>query len=385
MPFGQLIIGPPGSGKSTYCEGMQQFLALLDRPTAIVNLDAANDRTKYTPALDVRDLVTLDEIMDAEALGPNGGILYALEELEHNFDWFEAELKKLTHDYILFDCPGQVELFTHHSSLRNIVWRLQKMGYSLIVMHLLDSFSLSTPSLYISTLLLSLRSMLQLDLPHLNVLTKVDNLNMHPLPLPLEFYTDAQGLADLLPHLDEEMSHSALALPDTAAAPAPSSRQLPPAPDNKFSALNRAIVDLVEEYALVSFELLCVEDRDSMAQLLQSIDRASGYAYSAGRDGGVRSEDVWRMAVREPARMEARDVEERWVTRREEMDEAERKKRQEEAVAAGGDAARNGGSQGLGVEAGDLNGLDEEERAMMAQMRMAGGPGVEVRRVGERR
>lgn len=31
-------------------------------------------------------------------------------------------------DYILFDCPGQVELFTHHSSLRNIFFKIQKMG-----------------------------------------------------------------------------------------------------------------------------------------------------------------------------------------------------------------------------------------------------------------
>lgn len=32
-------------------------------------------------------------------------------------------------DYVLFDCPGQVELFTHHTSLRNIFFRIQKMGY----------------------------------------------------------------------------------------------------------------------------------------------------------------------------------------------------------------------------------------------------------------
>jgi len=35
-------------------------------------------------------------------------------------------------DYILFDCPGQVELFTHHSSLRNIFFRLQKLGYRVL-------------------------------------------------------------------------------------------------------------------------------------------------------------------------------------------------------------------------------------------------------------
>lgn len=35
----------------------------------------------------------------------------------------------MVEDYVLFDCPGQVELFTHHGSLRNIFMRIQKMGY----------------------------------------------------------------------------------------------------------------------------------------------------------------------------------------------------------------------------------------------------------------
>ena len=95
MPFAQLIIGPPGSGKSTYCDGMQQMLAALQRKCAVVNLDPANDHTSYPAALDVRDLVPLDEVMEAEELGPNGGVLYALEELEHNFEWLENGLKEL--------------------------------------------------------------------------------------------------------------------------------------------------------------------------------------------------------------------------------------------------------------------------------------------------
>ena len=67
--------------------------------------------------------------MADEELGPNGGVLYALEELEHNAEWLEEGLKELGEDYVLFDCPGQVELFTHHSSLRNIFFRIQKLGY----------------------------------------------------------------------------------------------------------------------------------------------------------------------------------------------------------------------------------------------------------------
>jgi GTPase SAR1 family protein len=95
MPFAQLVIGPPGSGKSTYCDGMHQFMAAINRKCSVVNLDPANDSTSYPCALDVRDLVTIDEIMEQEDLGPNGGVLYALEELEHNFEWLEEGLKAL--------------------------------------------------------------------------------------------------------------------------------------------------------------------------------------------------------------------------------------------------------------------------------------------------
>lgn len=109
-------------------------MGAIGRQCSVVNLDPANDRTNYPCALDIRSLVTLEEIMADDRLGPNGGILYALEELEHNFEWFENGLKELGDDYILFDCPGQVELYTHHASLRNIFYRLQKLGYRVLAL-----------------------------------------------------------------------------------------------------------------------------------------------------------------------------------------------------------------------------------------------------------
>ncbi len=144
MPFAQLVIGPPGAGKSTYCNGMQQFMGAIGRKASIVNLDPANDpissNSNYSPALDIRELISLETIMKDEeiALGPNGGVLYALEELERDLDeengWFEEGLKRLGEDYVLFDCPGQVEIFTHHGSLRRVVGRLDKMGYRVCVL-----------------------------------------------------------------------------------------------------------------------------------------------------------------------------------------------------------------------------------------------------------
>ncbi|CAI7568881.1 hypothetical protein N7509_011301 [Penicillium cosmopolitanum] len=309
MPFAQLVIGPPGAGKSTYCNGMHQFLGAIGRKCSIVNLDPANDRTSYPCALDVRDLVTLEEIMDEDKLGPNGATLYALEELEENYSWLESGLKELGDDYVLFDCPGQVELFTHHASLRNIFFQIQKLGYRLIVIHLVDSYALTLPSMYISALLLSLRAMLQLDLPHLNVLTKIDNLSNYPdLPFNLDYYTEVQDLNFLLPHLESESSRL---------------------PHSKFGALNTAIMDLVEEFGLVAFETLAVEDKKSMMSLLRSIDRASGYAFGSAEGA---NDTVWQVAVREGMGVtDVRDVQERWLDNKDEYDDLERAELEEVA------------------------------------------------------
>ena len=73
MPFGQLVIGPPGSGKTTYCYGMQQYMRLLGRKVAVVNLDPANDALPYECAIDVAELVSLEVVMQSMHLGPNGG------------------------------------------------------------------------------------------------------------------------------------------------------------------------------------------------------------------------------------------------------------------------------------------------------------------------
>ncbi|KAI4089027.1 MAG: hypothetical protein LQ348_002742 [Seirophora lacunosa] len=334
MPFAQLVIGPPGSGKSTYCDGMQQFLSAIGRKCSVVNLDPANERTSYPCALDIRSLVTLEEIMADEALGPNGGVLYALEELQHNVEWLQRGLDGLGEDYVLFDCPGQVELFTHHASLRNVFFRIQKMGYRLVALHLTDSYCLTLPSLYISTLLLSLRSMLQLDLPHLNVLTKIDKIASYgPLPFDLEFYTEAQDLSDITAHLLEEnpmMRHP------------------------KFEGLNNAVVELVEDFGLVAFETLAVEDKKSMMTLLQAIDRAGGYAFG-GAEGA--NDTVWQVAVRDGLRgMSVRDVQERWIDRKEEYDELERRKIEEEMKAREESEAMD--------EYGDDEDLEEMQRGV---------------------
>lgn len=130
MPFGEVVIGPPGSGKSTYAFGKQQLFAALKRPICVVNLDPANDNIPYPCTISISSLITLQQVMDTHGLGPNGGMLYCMEYLEENFDWLEEELAQLAKDvYVVFDLPGQVEFWTNHESLKRIVDRLSKAGF----------------------------------------------------------------------------------------------------------------------------------------------------------------------------------------------------------------------------------------------------------------
>jgi hypothetical protein len=71
--------------------------------------------------------------MEEHGLGPNGGMLYCMEYLEANFDWLEEQLRSaglLSSDsYVVFDVPGQVELSSDHHSLKNIIGKLEKLGF----------------------------------------------------------------------------------------------------------------------------------------------------------------------------------------------------------------------------------------------------------------
>ena len=51
----------------------------------LFNLDPAAERfampdeTVITPSIDIRDLISLDEVMEDLQLGPNGGLVYCFE------------------------------------------------------------------------------------------------------------------------------------------------------------------------------------------------------------------------------------------------------------------------------------------------------------------
>lgn len=256
LAFGQVVIGPPGSGKTTYCHGMQEFMGRLGRKVTVVNLDPANETMPYQCAVDIAELITLPDVMDSLKLGPNGGLIYCMEYLEANFDWLQEKLAAFRGHYYLFDCPGQVELYTHHDALKNIFAQLVKWNFRLAAVHLVDSHYCTDPGKFISVLCTSLSTMLHVELPHVNVLSKMDLIEQYgKLAFNLDYYTEVLDLSYLVDHLASDPFF------------------------RNYRRLNEKLVEVIEDYSLVSFVPLNVQDKQSMRQVMQAVDKANGYSF----------------------------------------------------------------------------------------------------------
>jgi len=270
MVFGQVVIGPPGSGKTTYCHGMRQFLTAVGRKVAVINLDPANDILPYEVDADIRSLITLEGAAEACGLGPNGALIYCAEFLEANLDWLQEHLERLHDCYVLLDMPGQVELYTHHGSVRAVLQGLLARNHRLCAVHLVDAHHCSDPAKFISVLLVTLSTMVQLELPQVNLLSKIDLIERYgELAFGLDFYTDVVDPVRLLPFLLEREGNSTFA--------------------RRHAKLNEAIVEMVEDFSLVSFGTLNIQEKESVVRALRSIDKANGYCFGdpLGADAGI--------------------------------------------------------------------------------------------------
>ncbi|KAF3578589.1 hypothetical protein DY000_02033242 [Brassica cretica] len=178
MGYAQLVIGPAGSGKSTYCSSLYEHCETVGRTMNVVNLDPAAEIFNYPVAMDIRELVSLEDVMEELGLGPNGALMYCMEYLEDSLhDWVDEELDNYRDDdYLIFDCPGQIELFTHVPVLKNFVAHLQQKNFNVCVVYLLDSQFITDVTKFISGCMSSLSAMIQLELPHINILSKMDLL-----------------------------------------------------------------------------------------------------------------------------------------------------------------------------------------------------------------
>ena len=232
--------------------------------------------------MDIKDLISLEDVMEEMGLGPNGGLVYCFEFLLENLDFLTEALDGLTEDYlIIIDMPGQIELYTHIPILPALVKFLGAPGaldIRLCAAYLLEATFVVDRAKFFSGTLSAMSAMILLEVPHLNILSKMDLVKGQVRKRDLKRFLMPDSTL-----LDDDPAEiiQRQALGDRADEGEEADENVedvdPSARDSvmrgkSFKRLNRAVADLIESYSMVNYLKLDASDEDSVGAILSYID-----------------------------------------------------------------------------------------------------------------
>mgnify|MGYP001626136499 CR=1 FL=1 len=169
------VLGPAGSGKSTFTGSFVEWMQSNNYNAIAVNLDPGTEFLPYEPDVDVRDYVVLQDIMQDYSLGPNGAQILAADLIANQIDDIKKEIDEYDTDYVIVDTPGQLELFAFRTSSEFIMDQISdRKGF---IAFLMDPMVAISPSGYVSLLTLSASVFFRFYTPFINIINKIDLLN----------------------------------------------------------------------------------------------------------------------------------------------------------------------------------------------------------------
>lgn len=197
------FIGTAGAGKSSLCGATQEWCTRHGIDAIILNLDPGVEKLPYEPDVDVREWVSLREVMRTHGLGPNGAQIAACDLVALQGKKIQEALEEFRSDYILVDTPGQIELFVFRQSGRYLT---QLLGPERsLVAYLLDPILAKSPSSFVSQLLLATSVQFRLQLPVSHLLSKADLLTDDELKGILAWSQDSMELERSVQEESESM------------------------------------------------------------------------------------------------------------------------------------------------------------------------------------
>lgn len=206
-----IVIGMAGSGKSTFVARLAAHMAkkaaadaraapsaeapaagaqaagaqAADAQTApartpatrpyLLNIDPAVAGLGYSPNVDIRDTVDYARVMQEYNLGPNGGILTALNLFTTKFDQVLQIVEKRANDtdLVVLDTPGQIEIFTWSAS-GSIITDALASAMPTVVAYVVDTPRTTAPATFMSNMLYACSIMYKTKMPFIVVFNKTD-------------------------------------------------------------------------------------------------------------------------------------------------------------------------------------------------------------------
>jgi GTPase SAR1 family protein len=190
------VVGMAGSGKSSLVGHFTEWLKLNEQNAIAVNLDPGVTNLQYNPDIDVRNQISLEEIMDKYQLGPNGALIVATDLIGDGIEIIRDDLEEIEPDIVLVDTPGQIELFALRNCGPFIVDGIANCPKAIV--YLFDGLFSSTPLNYISNTFLAAAIHSRLLKPQVHVLTKQDLLEEEKLQDTIDWSDDHSKLIEAL-------------------------------------------------------------------------------------------------------------------------------------------------------------------------------------------
>jgi len=197
------IVGTAGSGKSLLTSAFSDWLKLKRQNAICVNLDPGVLKTPYTPDVDVREFISIDELMEKYELGPNGALVMAADLIATEIESIKKEIEDFNSDYVLIDTPGQMELFAFRASGPYIVNELTTDPKAIV--YLFDAPFSIDPLNYVSNMFLATAVYSRFLIPQVYTLSKADLVPERERKRVLDWGTKAGALENAI---EEQISET---------------------------------------------------------------------------------------------------------------------------------------------------------------------------------
>jgi hypothetical protein len=176
----------------------------------------------------------------------------------------------------------------------------------LTVVQLMDALYCTDATKFISATLLGTTTMIRLELPTVNVLSKVDLLSSYgTLPFQLDYYTECYDLQRLIPflHPTNVPSNDDASMDPIADNDEEDEYDIADDPEyqiilqqrrtskfaKSYERLHRALAEVVEDFSLLSWIPLDITNAESVGRVLANIDRCNGYIYTTSTTTTISS------------------------------------------------------------------------------------------------